>query len=184
MSKVALDKLKSKFGASVLAVDNFRGDETAVVKGAQIKQVCTFLRDEKALAFDMLTDATAVDYLLDPAAEDYRFEVVYHFYSTTLKHRLRVKVRLPEEEPQVDSIHELWPVANWLEREIWDMYGIRFVGHPELRRILLYEEFEGHPLRKDYPKDKHQPLARRPENEIAECMERRGKISSLLPEEV
>ncbi len=184
MSKTALDKLKSRFGAAVLTIDNFRGDETAVVKPGQIKEICTFLRDDAALAFNMLTDATAVDYLLDPTVEDYRFEVVYHFYSTVRNHRLRVKVRLPEQDPQVDSIHEIWLVANWLEREIWDMYGIRFVGHPELRRILLYEEFEGHPLRKDYPKDKHQPLARRPENEIAEVMERRGKVSSLLPEEI
>ena len=90
-----------------------------------------------------------------PAA---RFEVVYHFYSHPLKHRLRVKVPVEEAQPEVESLTPLWASANWFEREVWDMYGIRFRGHPHLKRILLYAEFEGHPLRKDYAVNKRQPL--------------------------
>jgi NADH-quinone oxidoreductase subunit C len=84
--------------------------------------------------------------------------VVSHFYSLTHTHRLRVKIRVPEDEPWVQSLSDLWKSANWLERECWDMFGIRFVGHPDPRRILMYEEFIGHPLRKDYPVEKRQPL--------------------------
>ena len=90
-----------------------------------------------------------------PAA---RFEVVYHFFSLPLKARIRVKVPVEESNPEVDSVVALWAGANWFEREIWDMYGIRFRGHPDLRRLLMYAEFEGHPLRKDYPINKRQPL--------------------------
>ena len=90
--------------------------------------------------------------------QDYRFEVVYHLYSLTKNHRLRVKVPLTDAEPALDSVASLWAAANWYEREAWDMFGIRFNGHPNLRRILMYEEFQGHPLRKDYPIYKRQPL--------------------------
>ncbi len=87
-----------------------------------------------------------------------RFEVVYHFFSLLLKARLRVKVPVEESDPEVDSLAGLWASANWFEREVWDMYGIRFRGHPNLKRILMYAEFQGHPLRKDYPVNKRQPL--------------------------
>jgi NADH-quinone oxidoreductase subunit C len=83
---------------------------------------------------------------------------VYHFYSLTHKHRLRLVVPLDDADGAVDSLTPLWAGANWLEREVWDMFGIRFNGHPDLKRILMYEEFEGHPLRKDYPVNKRQPL--------------------------
>ena len=112
------------------------------------------MRDDPELEFEMLTDLTAVDYL----GEQPRFEVVYHFYSVAKNHRLRVKVRVPEDDPVVASAVPYYASANWMEREVFDLYGIRFEGHPDLRRILLYEEFEGHPLRKDYPKEKRQPL--------------------------
>jgi len=88
----------------------------------------------------------------------FRFEVVYHLYSLTHNHRLRLKVPLTAEDPTVDSVSEVWQSANWFEREVWDMFGIRFTGHPNLKRILMYEPFEGHPLRKDYPVNKRQPL--------------------------
>jgi len=88
----------------------------------------------------------------------YRFEVVYHVYSLVRNHRLRVKVPVTEADPVVDSLTELWKSANWFEREVWDMFGIHFRGHPNLKRILMYEPFEGHPLRKDYPVNKRQPL--------------------------
>jgi len=90
--------------------------------------------------------------------DEFRFDVVYHFYSTVHNHRLRVKVPLTSAEPMVDSLTGLWASANWFEREIWDMFGIRFARHPNLKRILMYESFQGHPLRKDYPARKRQPL--------------------------
>jgi len=129
------------------------GDATAVIREFYLLDVMRFLRDDPALAFDMLSDVCAVDYL--PRVP--RFEVVYHLYSVAKNHRLRVKV-LVEEDTSVPSVVELWASANWMEREVWDLYGIRFEGHPDLRRILLYDEFEGHPLRKDYPKERRQPL--------------------------
>lgn len=130
------------------------GDATAIVDAARIVPVMRFLRETDGLDFEMLTDVTAVDYL----GEEPRFEMVYHLYSVSRNHRLRVKARVPEKPGVIDSLVEVWPSANWMEREVWDMYGIRFDGHPDLRRLLLYEEFEGHPLRKDYPKERRQPL--------------------------
>lgn len=90
--------------------------------------------------------------------DDYRFELVYHFYSTSQNHRVRVKVPLTAADPVVHSLTGLWHSANWFEREVWDMFGVRFTGHPNLKRLLMYEEFTGHPLRKDYPIRKRQPL--------------------------
>jgi len=130
------------------------GDATAVVERDKILDVLTWLRDDSELEYDMLTDLTAVDYL--PRTP--RFEVVYHMYSPTKHHRVRLKVRIEEGDAALASAVSLYPSANWMEREVWDLYGIRFDGHPDLRRILLYEEFEGHPLRKDYPKERRQPL--------------------------
>jgi NADH-quinone oxidoreductase subunit C len=130
------------------------GDATALVDAAKILDVMRFLRDTPELEFDMLTDVTAVDYL----GQQPRFEMVYHLYSLGKNRRLRVKARVPEQPAEIDTLSELWSSANWMEREVYDMYGIRFKGHPDLRRLLLYEEFEGHPLRKDYPKEKRQPL--------------------------
>jgi NADH-quinone oxidoreductase subunit C len=181
MSAVVLEKLAARFPEAVLETHAFRGDETAVVEARALREICLFLKSDPGLGFDMLSDATAVDYLGTPGrGERARFEVVYHLYSTQHRLRLRLKVLVPEEQPEVDSLCELYAIANWLEREIWDMYGIRFRGHPELRRILLYEEFVGHPLRKDYPKEKRQPLVRRPEPEIAEVLARRGRARPIL----
>lgn len=177
MSRQALDRLQQQFGDQILETHDFRGDETALVKREAIVEMCRFLKDEPLLCFDMLTDLTAVDYL----PREPRFEVVYQLYSTGQGMRLRLKVAVPEEDPTVDTVSGLWPIANWLEREVWDMYGLRFTGHPDMRRILLYEQFEGHPLRKDYPKERRQPLVRRPEPEIAEVMASRGKGRPLTP---
>jgi NADH-quinone oxidoreductase subunit C len=116
--------------------------------------VCRFLRDDPECAFDLLVDVTAVDYF----GRKPRFEVVYHLYSIEKNQRVRIKVPLEETDPKIASLVPVWPGADWLERETYDMYGIRFDGHPNLKRIYLYEEFEGHPLRKDYPKEKRQPL--------------------------
>jgi NADH-quinone oxidoreductase subunit C len=92
------------------------------------------------------------------ADQEHRFEVVCHFYSLRHNHRLRVKVPVSEDDPSLDSVTSLWNSADWFEREVWDMFGVRFKGHPNLKRILMYEPFEGHPLRKDYPVNKRQPL--------------------------
>ena len=149
-----LTRVRERFPNDVLRAEEHRGDASVTIPPARLLDVGRFIRDDPALRFDMPLDVTVVDYI----GQAPRFELVYHFFSTTLHHRLRLKARLPEEAPAIDSVSALWVGANWLERETYDMYGIHFTGHPDLRRIYLYEEFEGHPLRKDYPKEKRQPL--------------------------
>ena len=150
----ALRRLIAVHGAALRATHADFGDASALVDASRIADVMLFLRDDGECQFDMLTDLTAVDYL----GEEPRFEVVYHLYSLPKNKRLRVKARVSEKSAEIASLSALWPSANWMEREVWDLYGIRFAGHPDLRRILLYDEFQGHPLRKDYPKEKRQPL--------------------------
>lgn len=158
---IVLEKIKEKFGAAVLDTHSFRGDDTALIAREKIVEAAKFLKEDPELDFNVLIDLTAVDCLkLD---RPHRFEVVYHFYSIAKKHRARLKVPLTEEDPSVDTLTGLWPGANWFEREVWDMFGVKFNGHPNLQRILMYDEFEGHALRKDYPVRKRQPLVG-PEN--------------------
>jgi len=154
-----LARIQERFGPAVRAVHADHGDHTLLVDLATLPEILAFCRDDAALRFDMLMDFTAVDYLMYPGREDApRFEVVYHLYSVPHNHRLRIKAAVDEDDPIVPTAVPLWPIANWLEREVWDMYGIHFAGHPDLRRLLLYEQFEGHPLRKDYPVSRRQPL--------------------------
>jgi len=154
-----LARLRGRLGARVLETHEHHGDHTAVITAEGIVDALRFCRDEPDLGFDMLMDLTAVDYLKYPGREDGpRFDVVYHLSSVTYNHRVRLKVPVEQDAPTVPTATALWPIANWLEREVWDMYGIRFDGHPDLRRLLLYEEFVGHPLRKDYPMERRQPL--------------------------
>jgi NADH-quinone oxidoreductase subunit C len=154
-----LARLRERFGQGVLDTHAYRGDHTAVLAREVLADALACCRDEPALRFDMLIDVTAVDYLRFPGREDGpRFEVVYHLYSVEHNHRLRLKVAVEQDDARVPTASGLWPIANWLEREVWDMFGIRFEGHPDLRRLLLYEEFVGHPLRKDYPVNRRQPL--------------------------
>jgi NADH-quinone oxidoreductase subunit C len=155
MSKAALDRLTEKFPDEVVSTHSHHGDDTAVVGSKRLAEIMLFLRDDPVTSFEMLTDLTGVDYL---GHKEPRFEVVYHLYSLTQNHRLRIKVEVEEEAPQVPSVLSVWKAANWMEREVWDLYGIEFEGHPDLRRILLYPEFEGHPLRKDYEMEQRQPL--------------------------
>lgn len=150
-----IEKIKAQYGSLVLDSHNFREDQTVTVKNESGLEFFKFLRDDPALAFDFLMDLTAVDYL---DSKPQRFEVVYHLYSLKHNHRLRIKVPVDEKDCIVESITPLWKTVNWYEREVWDLYGIKFRGHPDLRRILLYEGFKGHPLRKDYPINKRQPL--------------------------
>jgi NADH-quinone oxidoreductase subunit C len=149
----ALELLREVFSDGIVEVSTPQGDETAVVLRQALVPVMEFLARDPRFQFDVLMDLTAVDYL----GRRPRFDVVYHLVSTSFRRRIRIKVRVEENEP-VDSVVAVWKSANWLEREAWDMYGIRFSGHPDLRRILMYEEFQGHPLRKDYPIRKRQPL--------------------------
>jgi NADH-quinone oxidoreductase subunit C len=154
-----LAHLRERFGARVLETHAHRGDHTAVVTREAIVDMLAHCRDDRDLRFDLLVDITAVDYLQFPGREDGpRFDVVYHLYSTAHNHRVRFRVTVEETDPVVPTATGLWPIADWLEREVWDMFGIRFSGHPNLKRLLLYEEFVGHPLRKDYPINRRQPL--------------------------
>jgi NADH-quinone oxidoreductase subunit C len=166
MSEV-LDRVREVLGEAVIDTHDALGDDTVQVYAVRILDVMRALRDDEELRFSMLVDLTAVDYLGSAP----RFEVVYHLASVDaephgteparLRHRLRVKAPVPEEPCEIASVAELWPAANWMEREVWDLYGVKFAGHPGLRRLLLYEEFKGHPLRKDYPKERRQPLVGR-----------------------
>ena len=149
--------LRARFPEGIVATHQQGGDDTAVVQRESLRAVAETLRDEPALAFNVLMDLTAVDYLRYPGPTA-RFEVVYHFYSLEHNRRVRLKVPVGEQDPTVDSLTDLWPAANWFEREVWDMFGVRFLGHPNLKRLLMYEEFSGHPLRKDYPVNRRQPL--------------------------
>jgi NADH-quinone oxidoreductase subunit C len=160
MSEQVLTRLKAQFGNGVLSTHSQFGDDTAIVNPAIWLQVAEFCKNDAGMAFEMLTDLCAVDY----PQENPRIEVVMHLYSLQHGHRVRLKTRVGDNElgftETVDlaSVSRLWKAANWLEREVFDLSGINFVGHPDLRRILMYPEFEGHPLRKDYPADKTQPL--------------------------
>jgi NADH-quinone oxidoreductase subunit C len=140
--------------ATPVPADQTRGDAAVMVTRERIAAVLALLRDHPDMHFEMLTDLTAVDYL----GRTPRFEVVYHLYSLTRNHRLRVKVAVPEADPAVPTASALWKSALWAEREVWDLFGIQFTGHPDLRRILMYPEFVGHPLRKDYDLHLRQPL--------------------------
>ena len=159
MSVAALTRLQAVFGSAIVETHSLLGDDTAIVNPARWREVCAFCRTDADLAFDMMLDLTAVDY---PDREQ-RLEVVMHLRSMRHGHRLRLKARLGTDPelavmPEIESVVSVWPGVNWFERECFDMFGVRFLGHPDLRRILMYPEFEGHPLRKDYPAQRTQPL--------------------------
>ncbi|PLY01172.1 MAG: NADH-quinone oxidoreductase subunit C [Desulfuromonas sp.] len=138
-------KLKGKFADTVLDVVDFRGETTVTVKKEDIVAVCAFMKDE--LGFNFLCDLCGVDYL----GQSPRFMVVYNLYNISSKERFRIKVPVEESAAQVDTVSAVWGTANWMERECWDLMGISFNDHPDLRRILMAADWEGHPLRKDYP---------------------------------
>jgi NADH-quinone oxidoreductase subunit C len=187
MNTSLIDVVRNRMPEAVVASYAYRGDQTVVLRRAFLLEVARFLKEDPALELNFLIDLTAVDYstfgkrpspaffassgvAVSPSSQipdqdpwpgppgPARFAVVYHFFSLKHKHRLRLVVPVEEDEAEVDSLASLWAGADWLEREVWDMFGIRFRGHPNLKRILMYEEFEGHPLRKDYPVNKRQPL--------------------------
>lgn len=157
MSKNVLEALKTKFGPAILETHSQFGDDTAVIAVESWREVALFLRDDPRCAMSMFTDLTAVDF----PERTPRFEVVCHLRSLERNQRVRIKARVGDEEgdhAELDSLVPVWKGADWFERETFDMMGIVFRGHPDLRRILMYPEFKGHPLRKDYPADKIQPL--------------------------
>ncbi len=126
----------------------YRGEVTAHVKRENIPDVCQFLRDDPEMACNYMVHVSSVDWPKDPE----RFEVVYEVYSIPKRHRIRVKTRVPESDPRLDSMVDVWKGAEFMEREVFDMMGIRFDNHPDLRRILLPDDYpEGYPLRKDFP---------------------------------
>ncbi len=150
---IPLALLKEQFGDGIVETSLPQGDATAVVRADKLSQILSFLKNDPRLLFNFLVDITAVDYM----GRKPRYDVIYHLLSLSFRRRLRIKVGVEDGQPTVDTITPLYGSANWLEREVWDMFGIRFKGHPDLRRILLYDEFQGHPLRKDYPIRKRQP---------------------------
>jgi NADH-quinone oxidoreductase subunit C len=147
-----LANIQAILGAKIIDSLEAQGDDVVILDRAGLRDSFRALRDQ--LAFDFLSDITAVDYWQKKTP---RFEVVYQLVSLTKRRRLRLRVPVPENDPTVESLTPLWPGANFVEREVWDLYGIRFSDHPDLRRILLYDEFQGHPLRKDYPVNLCQP---------------------------
>ncbi|MBM4342656.1 MAG: NADH-quinone oxidoreductase subunit C [Deltaproteobacteria bacterium] len=172
---------RARAGHAVIGSHALRDDATVLLSREGLVGLATQLRDDPALAFDMLVDVTAVDFAdyppglrgaCSPVDADRtdgldcdglpRFEVVYHLVSLGHGHRLRLKVPIAADDLTVPTLCGVYGAANWAEREVWDMYGVRFDGHPDLRRILLYDEFEGHPLRKDYPLRGYQPLTALP----------------------
>ncbi|MFN4111345.1 MAG: NADH-quinone oxidoreductase subunit C [Ignavibacteria bacterium] len=147
MKELIENKLRNQFPQAILDVSDFRGDLTILVDKNFIVEVCKFLRDDSELSFNLLVDLCGVD----RAKRKDRFEVVYHLISIKNKYRLRLKVRVDEKDCEVESLTSIFPTANWHEREAYDMYGIKFKNHPDLRRMYMPEEFEYYPLRKDFP---------------------------------
>lgn len=188
MNPVSLiQAVEERFPEAVTGSHSYRGDATVVLRRESLLAVARTLKEDSAFQMSFLMDLTAVDFStfgkkpspafftssgvkVSPSPEipdqdpwpgppgAARFAVVYHLFSLPLKHRLRLVVPVEETDPEVDSLTPVWAGADWLEREVWDMFGIRFRGHRNLKRILMYEEFVGHPLRKDYPVNKRQPL--------------------------
>jgi NADH-quinone oxidoreductase subunit C len=142
------EKLKEQFPDDVTGTAEFRGQVSVTVNRGKIVNILRWLHDNPEMDMDLLRDLTAVDYL---GRRDVRFDVVYHVYSIRHRHLLRLKAPVPENNCRIDSVMPVHVGANWHEREVFDLFGISFNNHPDLRRILMPEDWEGHPLRKDYP---------------------------------
>ncbi len=180
MSVKVLEALKAAHASAIEATESQHGDEIAWIKRDNLLAVAQWLKDDPAMAFDAPVFCTCIDRLdwkpidVPPGPPAYpngqawsdelgkpRFEVAYQLRSQKHRYRVRLKIGVPEHDARLPSLAMVWPAFNWQERETYDMYGIKFENHPDLRRIYLYEEFVGYPLRKDYPKEKRQPLVRR-----------------------
>lgn len=173
MSKAVVEALVAKFpGDAYDPYEGPGGDDVVFVKRERLAEVARFLKEDPALDFRMAPYVTAVDYL----GQEPRFEVVYNCVSTARNHRVRLRVRVPEGDPTLPSLTGVWRGVNWYERYCWDMYGLRFDGHPDHRRLFLYDEFVGHPLRKDYPLRGRQPLT--PERDVPDLFRGPGPAAA------
>lgn len=146
--KEIAEKIKERYPSEVQQIGEFRGQVSVIVKKDQIKGIMRYLHETPEFDFDFLKDLCGVDYL---GRKGLRFEVVYHLYSMRHRHAMRIKAEVPEDDCSIESVVEIWKGANWHERECYDLFGIQFKGHPDPRRILLPEDWTGHPLRKNYP---------------------------------
>jgi NADH-quinone oxidoreductase subunit C len=146
-NQLVVDKIKAALPQAIEEVADFREECTLFVKREEIKAVCQLLRDDEDLQYNFLSDICADDLL----PEFPRFAVNYHLYSIPNNHRLRLRVRVEDPQEGPETLASLWPIANWLEIEVWDLMGIHFAGHESLRRLFMPEDWQGHPLRKDYP---------------------------------
>jgi NADH-quinone oxidoreductase subunit C len=153
MTKIA-DEIRERFPSAVEAVNEERGELTVVVNRLQNREILKYLRDYFESPFNFLMDLCGVDYL----GQSPRFEIVYHLFSLSKKSRIRIKCKVTEGDATIASVVDIYPTADWYEREVFDMFGIRFENHPNLKRLLMWDEFEGFPLRKDYPINKRQPI--------------------------
>lgn len=140
--------IKDRYPTEVKEIKEYRGQVSVIVNKGRIKEMMKHLHDTPELYFDFLEDLCGVDYL---GKKEPRFEVVYHLYSIKHRHMIRIRAEVSEDDCNIDSVIDVWIGADWHERECYDLFGIKFKGHPDLRRILMPEDWEGHPLRKDYP---------------------------------
>lgn len=141
------ERLRAWNPGAVESVSEFRGETTIVVPATLLRATASFCREDAALHFNLLSDIVCVDrFPMEP-----RFELNYHLTAIARREKIRLRVRIPCDDPAMDSVTSVWPGASWMEREVFDLFGVRFAGHPDLRRILLPDDWEGHPLRKDYP---------------------------------
>ncbi len=145
--ELIVEKVKEKFGESVEEISDFRDDLCITIKKDRIVNLGKFLKEDPDLQFIMCKDVTAIDW----ATRKKRFTAVYHIYSLQLNYTLRLKSNIDDDPPTIETVSSVWQSANWYERETWDMYGIKFLNHPDLRRMYMPEGFEHHPLRKDFP---------------------------------
>lgn len=149
-----LSSLKKRFPRAIKKFEEELGHDVLHVEKNSIVDLCKYLKESQSSAFALLLDICGVDYI----GQDPRFEVVYHLYSIKNKKRLRLRCAVSEKDLVIPSVIDVWPAADWFEREAYDMFGIQFKGHPKMKRLLMWEGFEGYPLRKDYPIEKRQPI--------------------------
>ncbi len=148
----------TRFADAVIREDNFCDQQSFYVQPEKLVEICEALKDDSGVDVQLLSDITSLDWLNHDQEKHGRFEVIYNLYSLTHQYRFFLKVHLPADKPHIASLTDLWNGANWLEREVYDLMGIVFDGHPDLTRILTPDDFEGHPLRKDFPQNWEQPV--------------------------
>jgi len=158
------ERLKERFLSEIIDIRQFRDQVFVSIKREKIVEICRFLHEDPEIRMDFLVDLCGVDY----PGRKYRFEIIYNLFSIKFRHRIILKALIPEDDPSIDSVVSIWNTANWHEREACDMFGIVFNGHPDLRRILMPEDWEGFPLRKDYPLTGREDREYKPYEELRE----------------